>query len=311
MPPLPPNSPVSSAGVPLTLSNPTGPCLPVNSFLSGLQRLQANLPCHSASLSLRVNPSRPRLLHPHSRPSQTPGASRLLLTRTEVQKLLHGQRGWGELAEVLDVFGGPCQGRILQQRADPAHGGGDHFSGSGSGPCAGSAGARPSPAQPGAAAAASSPPRPRLGSESRPIGLLRRPDVANGVSQTTPGEPIASRPGTWLPPGPAPLTQCLPRAACCFREAVPRARLPGVTARVLPPGLARINPSLPKGPLFPFLLHSVSPFPPRISFTCLPGGCSRAFNASSSARKGPIHLSRFPPTCSPSGRLVGSQSGRV
>lgn len=58
---------------------------------------------------------------PPSAPPRPPAPGPL---RTEVQKLLHGQRGRGELAEVLDVLGRPGQGRVLQQRAEPAHGGG-------------------------------------------------------------------------------------------------------------------------------------------------------------------------------------------
>lgn len=90
-----PNSPVSSAGVPLTLSNPTGPCLLLTLFPVWTPRF-ASKP--SLSLSL-----------PTPAPRRPPGPAASLLTRTEVQKLLHGQRRWGELAEVLDVFGSPCQ----------------------------------------------------------------------------------------------------------------------------------------------------------------------------------------------------------
>ena len=105
----------SSRGTPNRF-RPGDPFFPVNPFLP--VPLQATLPC-----DFRVHPSRPRSLHsPHPSPrgSQRPYAPCPL--HTEVQKLLHGQRGGGELAEVLEGLGRPCQGRILQQRADPAHG---------------------------------------------------------------------------------------------------------------------------------------------------------------------------------------------
>jgi hypothetical protein len=139
---------------------------------------------------------------------------------------------------VLDVLGRPSQGRILQQRPDPAHGGsGDRGSGSarlrfGSGPRAGRVSVRLGPARPSEAVRPSPPSHPCPGGVSKawPIGLSRRPNAANGRAQTTPGEPIALRPGTWLPSGPAPLTLSVLGTVSCF----PRPRGRPSHARSLP-----------------------------------------------------------------------------
>lgn len=171
--PLPPHEQSvrgPSAEVPTTLSARgwgRGPCLPVNPF---------------PPAALRAHPSRPG-------PS---GRARAL--RTEVQKLLHGQRGRGELAEVLDVLGRPCQGRVLQQRAEPAHGGGLGL---------GSRSARPGSAQPGLAVP---PPPPRPGRPPEPGqsaggGSLSPPMAAHKQLRDSQSRRAPAR---GFPPGPAP-----------------------------------------------------------------------------------------------------------
>lgn len=161
---------------------------------------------------------------------------------------------------MLDVLGCPCQGRILQKRADPAHGGGTRF-GFGLGSrhrwlwCL----ARPSPAR-RRGSASSSPPRPWRFSKPRPISWRRRPDTANGHSQTTLQQPIASSLGTWLPQA-RPFNPCWLRAASCFRRA-PKRSLPAMHPRLgSPPSPTRINSSLPEtcysSPFSTFL----APFP--------------------------------------------------
>lgn len=114
---------------------------------------------------------------------------------------------------------------------------------------------RPSPAQLRGSAAFLPPLVPAAHSERRPISAARCPDVANGGAQTTLGEPIAARLGTWLSSGPAPLTPCLPRALCCFPAIARRTRPPTSSLRPFFFGPNPVNPSLPRTPLF-LLLHA-------------------------------------------------------
>lgn len=119
--------------------------------------------------------------------------------------------------------------------------------------------ARPSPAR-RRGSASSSPPRPWRSSKPPPISWRRRPDTANGHSQTTLQQPIASSLGTWLPRA-LPVNPCWLRAASCFLPAAKRSLLAPHTRLDSPPSPTRINPSLPETCYSSSFSTFLAPFP--------------------------------------------------